>query len=109
MADAPSVFASVQSTDGAGARCPELTILAACRSGEARLAVWSEIDLESAIWAIPPCRMKVKRDHQVALSPAAVGVLRAQPRYDDTDLVFSSPMRGKSRNPAPYMSLTAVM
>ena len=109
IADAPRVFASVQSTDGVGAMCLELTILAACRSGEARLAAWSEIDLESAIWTIPAARMKAKRDHRVALSPAAVAVLRAQPRYEDTDLVFSSPMRGKTRNPVSDMTLTAVM
>ena len=46
--------------------CLALTILAACRSGEARLAAWSKIDLESAIWAIPAARMKAKRDHRVA-------------------------------------------
>ena len=109
IADAPRVFASVQSTDGVGARCLELTILAACRSGEARLAAWSEIDLGSAIWTIPAARMKAKRDHRVALSPAAVAVLRAQPRYEDTDLVFSSPIRGKTRNPVSDMTLTAVM
>jgi len=54
-------------------------------------------------------RMKAKRDHRVALSPAAVAVLRAQPRYEDTDLVFSSPIRGKTRNPVSDMTLPAVM
>jgi integrase len=53
--------------------------------------------------------MKAKRDHRVALSPAAVTVLRALPRYEDTDLVFSSPIRGKTRNPVSDMTLTAVM
>jgi hypothetical protein len=43
------IFASIQSTDGVGARCLELTILASCRSGESRLAAWSEINLESAL------------------------------------------------------------
>jgi len=28
--------------------------------------------------------MKTKRDHRVALSPAAAAVLRAPPRYEDT-------------------------
>ena len=78
--DAPRIFTTIQSTDGVGARCLELTILAACRSGESRLAAWSEIDLESAIWTIPAVRMKAKRDHRVALSPAAVALLQAQPR-----------------------------
>jgi hypothetical protein len=53
IADAPRVFAGVESTDGVGVMCLALTILAACRSGEARLAAWSKIDLESAIWAGP--------------------------------------------------------
>ena len=45
----------------------------------------------------------------MALSPAAVALLPAQPKHEDTDLVFSSPMRGKTRNPVSDMTLTAVM
>jgi integrase len=38
------------------------------RPGEVRMAVWSEFDLEDAVWKIPAERMKMRRPHQVPLS-----------------------------------------
>jgi NADPH:quinone reductase-like Zn-dependent oxidoreductase/pimeloyl-ACP methyl ester carboxylesterase len=43
-------------------------ILTAALSGEARGAVWSEIDLERGGWSLPAERMKNKRPHSVPLS-----------------------------------------
>lgn len=64
----------------------------ACRSEEVRGARWSEIDLAAAEWTVPATRMKMKREHIVPLSTAALAVLaRAQPlRRHDTDLIFPS-------------------
>lgn len=53
----------------------EFLILTACRSGEVRGALWSEIDLESATWTIPARRMKSNREQRVPLSKQALGVL----------------------------------
>lgn len=53
----------------------ELLILTASRSGEARLAEWSEFDLENAVWTRPALRMKAKKEHRVPLSPRALEVL----------------------------------
>ena len=53
----------------------KFTILTAARSGEARLADWSEIDLEAATWTVPADRMKMGREHRVPLSDEAVSVL----------------------------------
>ena len=51
----------------------------AVRSGEARLATWSEVDLESRTWTVPEARMKNGIEHRVPLSEAALDVLdRAQ-------------------------------
>jgi len=44
------------------------------RPGELRLARWSEIDLENAMWRIPTARMKMRREHLVPLSPKAVAL-----------------------------------
>ncbi|MGQ3228195.1 MAG: tyrosine-type recombinase/integrase [Blastomonas fulva] len=38
------------------------------RPGELRMAVWSEFDLENAVWKIPAERMKMRRPHEVPLS-----------------------------------------
>ena len=43
----------------------ELLILTASRSGEVRLAEWSEIDLDQAVWTRPAHRMKAKKEHRV--------------------------------------------
>jgi len=69
----------------------ELVILTACRSGEARLADWSEIDLAKAEWTIPAQRMKANKEHRVPLSGRAVEVLtNAKVLSDGTGLVFPS-------------------
>ena len=96
---------------GNGARCLEFTILCACRSGESRGALWSELDLDTATWNIPAVRMKSERPHRVPLSPAAVKLLEVLPKFrdkngKDIDLVFPG-LRGDK--PLSDMSLTAVM
>ena len=53
----------------------EFLTLCAVRSGEARLATWDEIDLESATWTIPEKRMKGQLKHRVPLSSGALKVL----------------------------------
>jgi integrase len=58
------------------ARGLELLILTAARTNEVRLARWSEIDLDRAVWTIPASRMNMKREHRVPLSHAAVALLR---------------------------------
>jgi integrase len=96
---------------GTGARCLEFLVLTTCRSGEARGATWSEIDFEKGIWSIPASRMKGSRPHRIPLSSAAVGILKALPRYlnpegHQIDLVFP----GRSgEKPLSDMSLSACM
>lgn len=53
----------------------EFTILTAARSGETLGATWDEIQLEQAIWTVPPNRMKAGREHRVPLSARAVEIL----------------------------------
>lgn len=89
---------------GIAAKAVELTILTACRSGEARLATWAEFDLNAALWVIPAERMKAEREHRVPLSAAALTLLESMPRLGD--LVFPGVRSGK---PLSDMSLTAVL
>lgn len=51
--------------------------LTLCRPNEAIGAQWKEIDLDGAIWRIPPERMKKRKEHVVPLPRQAVEVLRA--------------------------------
>ena len=69
----------------------EFLVLTASRSGEARLAEWSEIDLEAALWTIPAERMKSGREHRIPLSAAALAVLEAARQLSDgMGMVFPS-------------------
>lgn len=105
LSEARSVWQLICAQSGQGALALQLQILTAGRSGEARGARWSEIDLDAAVWVVPAARMKAKKEHRIPLSRQAVELLRKQPRIVGTDLVFPS-----SRNtPLSDMTLTAVM
>lgn len=74
----------------------EFLVLTAARSGEVRMAVWSEFDLEAAVWEIPEERMKMKRPHRVPLSPAALAILgQAKALEDGSGLVFPGTKLGR--------------
>ena len=88
--------------------CLEFLILTAARSGEARGARWSEIDMDAATWTVPAERMKANVEHRVPLSPRATAILaEANSIRDGSDLVFPSPLRpGK---PMSDMTLTKLL
>ena len=74
--------------------CLRFVVLTACRSGEARLATWDEVDVETGMWRVPASRMKSGAEHRVALSDAALAVLETvRPLRDRSGLVFPSPTR----------------
>ena len=91
--DAPDAWQRIEPIGAAGL-CLRFLILTATRSGEARGARWSEVDLDARLWVIPPSRMKARAEHRVPLSPPAVAVLEQARALDDgSGLVFPSPYR----------------
>jgi integrase len=75
--DAPSVIAKLLAKDKTEGRlCLLFAALTGSRSGEARGAKWSEIDLEGRIWSRPAERMKMREAHAVPLSEPALTILR---------------------------------
>ncbi|HXY05439.1 MAG TPA: tyrosine-type recombinase/integrase [Burkholderiaceae bacterium] len=103
--DAGAFMAELRKLEGTGARCLEFLALTACRSGEARGALWSEIDLELKVWSIPASRMKAGRPHRVPLNDAAINLLKALPRSEGVDLVFPN----AAGMPLSDMAMTALM
>ena len=78
--------------------CFQFIILTAARSGEARGATWSEIDMEAREWRISASRMKAGIEHRVPLSNEAMVLLeKAKELEDDTGFLFPSPMKSKSQ------------
>lgn len=64
------------------------------RPGELRQAEWSEFDLESAIWAIPASRTKMRKEHAVPLSRQAVAILRKAARISGAGNLAFPGLRG---------------
>ena len=88
--------------------CLRFVVLTACRSGEARGATWSEVDVETGEWRVPAARMKMAAEHRVPLSDAALAVLeQVRPLRGPADLVFPSPLRAS--RPLSDMTLTKVL
>lgn len=107
--DAAEAYAFVErlrKLEGIGARALEFVILTACRSGEARLATWTEIDLATRTWNIPGIRMKSGRPHRVPLSEEVIQLLEALPRLEGEALLFPGRLAGK---PISDMTMTKVM
>ena len=103
----PSFLVRLREKTSVGGLALELAILTACRSGEVRGAIWSEFDLQSGLWSIPPDRMKAGREHVIPLSKGALRALqRAKEfRVKGNDLVFPGQKAGK---PLSDMTLTKI-
>ena len=107
-AELPEFMGKLREKESMGRLALETVILTAARSGEVRLAQWSELDLEAALWTLPAERMKAEREHVVPLPKAAVSLLKRMKAHKrgDSDLVFPGQGRGK---PLSDMTLTKAM
>lgn len=68
----------------------KLAILTLQRREEVAGMQWSEISADLGLWTIPAARMKNGKPHDVHLAAAAREVLRALPRAEGSDYVFST-------------------
>ena len=73
----------------------ELLVLTATRSGEVRLADWSEVDFDAKTWTIPAARMKMKEVHIIPLSDRALEVIREAQALGDDGLIFPGMRSGR--------------
>lgn len=107
-ADVPALMAKLAAASPTTGRdALRFTIYNAVRSNETRFAVWTEFDLERAIWTIPGERMKAGEAHAVPLSPPVVALLRKRwnERASDTGLVFSA----DGEKPISDMTMTKLL
>jgi integrase len=96
---------ALTTAEGQGAKCLQFAMLTACRSGEARGAAWSEINLKAAEWLIPSERMKADKDHRIPLSKKAIALLKSLVKFEGTDLIFA----GQQNKQLSDMTLAAVI
>lgn len=100
----PEFMEALRKREGMGARALEFIVLTAARSGEVRLATWSEIDLAARVWTVPAGRMKAGKVHRVPLTDDAVRLLESLPRFEGSEYVFTAPRGGALSD----MSISAV-
>ena len=86
----PGILSALRDKDFLSAYCLRFTILTAARSGEARGALWNEIDFASKTWTIPAARMKAGVLQRVPLCDEAMQVLTKMRewRMGDSERVF---------------------
>ena len=73
--DVPGFMAALAEKQSLSALALRFTILTGARASEARQAMWSEFDLDNAIWTIPAERMKGEKTHRVTLSAPAMAII----------------------------------
>ncbi len=93
--DAPGFMKLLRAQEGTAALALQLVILTASRTNEVIGARRAEFELASAVWTIPPERMKAKREHRVPLSPAAVELLKPLLEASSGEFVFPASRVGK--------------
>jgi integrase len=117
-ADIPALMSKLKRSPGTAAKALAFTILTAARTGEALGLTFDEIDLDAAVWTVPPGRMKMQKQHRVPLSDAALDLLKAQfkVRGKRQVYVFESPIpqgtkvhREAAHQPLSSMSMPMVM
>lgn len=106
----PGFLSSLRDRDGIGSLLLEFIILTACRTGEARLSIWGEFDLDAGIWSLAPERMKAQRGHRVPLVGRAVEILKFMARMSDANdpAAFVFPGSRKGRPPSNMITATVL-
>ena len=104
----PAFIAKLRERSSVGRVAMEVLILTAARSGEIRGAIWSEFDLDKAMWSIPASRMKMGRPHFVPLAPQVLEALERAKAFSApcTDLVFPGM---KLKTPMSDMTLLKIL
>ena len=83
-------MSKLRSNPSLSAKALELLILTAVRSGSVRIAEWSEIDLDNALWIIPAEHTKARQEHRVPLQAQAIKLIKSLPKLAGSNLIFPS-------------------
>jgi integrase len=107
--DVPVFMSDLQARQATAAVALEFAILTAARSGEVRGARWEEIDLDRAVWTVPPRRMKGGREHRVPLSQRARNIVNTMYEGRDSDFVFAGQKPGRPLSVQTFLRLLSRM
>jgi integrase len=102
----PGFMMRLSASDNAAAKPLMIAILCALRTNETLGAVWSEIDFDKAVWAVPEERMKMKKPHSVPLSDQAVAIFRDLYEARGANLYIFA---GRPQRPLSSMSMAMLL
>ncbi|WP_366512899.1 tyrosine-type recombinase/integrase [Sphingomonas telluris] len=91
----PNLMSRLRAAKSQSSLCLRFIILTGARSGEARAATWSEVDLENALWTVQANRTKMGVLWRVPLSEEALSILtELRSSVDEAhDYVFAGPTK----------------
>jgi len=104
-AEVGQFMADLREQDTTSALALEFLILTATRTAEVIEATWTEIDLDAAVWTIPPERMKAKKEHRVPLSKPALAILKRLHKHRAGEFVFMGTKPGKPLSNVALLTL----
>jgi integrase len=99
--DIPAIWQACGNYDHG--RIVKLLLLTGQRRDEVGNMLWSEIDLDKAVWTLPSSRTKNGRSHEVPLSTQCVAILQGVPRILTRDYVFGIGKSGFRKPKQPSM------
>jgi integrase len=87
--DIPEFYAKVCGYSDISAFCLRFAILTGCRTQNARLSSWDQVDLKLNIWKIPKDQMKIKdEEHRVPLSNECIALLESLQKIRVSSYIF---------------------
>jgi len=110
-AEVASIMSALRDKDFLSAYCLRFTVLTAARSGEARGALWGEIDMSAKTWTIPAHRMKADKVHRVPLCDEAMQILTKMQEWqlDGAERVFAGGRGGLLSDVAVNKTLHSIV
>ena len=70
--------------------CYRMLLLTGQRRSEVSEMGWTEVDFTNREWNIPAERTKSGRNHTLPLTESVLEILRGLPRFEDSDIVFTT-------------------
>lgn len=86
-----------------------LLAILAQRPGELRHAKWEEFDLETAVWSVPPERMKMRRPHRVPLPSQALKLLKELRPISGSSSAYLFPSLRSTQRPMSENTLNGAL
>jgi integrase len=103
------VWMAAQKFGGPYGALVKLLILTGQRRDEVARLPWSEIDMQTCVWALPPERTKNNRPHEIPLSEAAIAVLESLPRIGDRFAITTDGLAPSSNYAKNQIRLKALL